>query len=48
MIDSLSGKTYKGKARISEDGKRLTLRGYIGVSLLGRSLVWIRANGPTP
>ena len=48
MIDSLSGKTYKGKARISEDGKRLTLRGYIGASLLGRSLVWIRANGPTP
>ncbi|MEF9957147.1 MAG: DUF2147 domain-containing protein, partial [Acinetobacter sp.] len=48
VLDSLTGKTYKGKARISTDGKRLTLRGYVGVSLLGRSVVWIRTNSANP
>jgi hypothetical protein len=48
VLDSLTGKTYKGKARISADGKRLTLRGYVGVSLLGRSVVWIRTDSANP
>ena len=32
----------KCKAKLSANGKRLTMRGYIGVSALGRSTTWIR------
>ncbi|TCB67183.1 DUF2147 domain-containing protein [Acinetobacter sp. ANC 4178] len=42
IIDPLSGKIYSTKAKMSANGKRLTLRGYIGVSALGRSQTWIR------
>ena len=44
VLDPLSGNTYKGKAKLSENGKRLTMRGYVGISALGRSTTWIRAN----
>ena len=37
VLDPLSGNVYKGKAKLSANGKRLTMRGYIGVSALGRS-----------
>lgn len=39
--DPESGKTYKCKMSIAEDGS-LYVRGYIGVSLLGRTTVWQR------
>ena len=42
VIDPLSGKLYDAKVRLSSNGKRLTLRGYVGVSALGRSQTWIR------
>jgi uncharacterized protein (DUF2147 family) len=42
ILDPLSGKTYRMKARLSADGRRLTIRGYVGVSLLGRSQTWMR------
>ena len=42
VIDPLSGKVYDAKVRINANGKRLTLRGYMGVSALGRSQTWIR------
>ena len=41
VIDPLSGKIYSGKAKLNPTGKRLTLRGYVGVSALGRSQTWI-------
>jgi len=41
-IDPLSGKIYDTKVRLNASGKRLTLRGYMGVSALGRSQTWIR------
>lgn len=44
ILDPLSGNIYKGKAKISTTGKRLTLRGYVGVSALGRNTTWIRAD----
>ncbi|TEU28605.1 DUF2147 domain-containing protein [Alkanindiges illinoisensis] len=28
----------------SDDGRRLKLRGYVGTSVLGRTVVWIRAD----
>ena len=37
-----NGKTYKLKGELA--GNQLKLRGYIGISALGRNQVWIRAN----
>jgi len=44
IIDPLTGKIYSMKAKLSANGNRLSLRGYIGVSVLGRSQTWIREN----
>lgn len=43
IIDPLSGKIYSMSAKLSANGKRLQMRGYIGVSAIGRSQTWIRA-----
>ena len=42
ILDPLSGKTYSMKAKLSANGKRLQMRGYVGVSALGRSQTWIK------
>lgn len=42
VIDPLTGKIYSANARLNATGKRLTLRGYIGISAIGRSQTWIR------
>lgn len=42
IIDPLTGKIYSAKAKLNNTGKRLTLRGYIGISAIGRSQTWIR------
>lgn len=42
VVDSETGNTYKGKIKIHPNGKKITLRGYIGVSVLGRSQTWIK------
>ena len=48
LLEPKSGKIYKGKANLSADGKRLRLRGYVGVSALGRTQVWIRTDKANP
>ena len=42
IIDPLSGNIYSLKAKLSPNGKRLNLRGYVGISALGRSQTWIK------
>jgi uncharacterized protein (DUF2147 family) len=42
ILDPKSGRIYSCKITLSEDNKRLTVRGYIGISLLGRSQYWLR------
>ena len=42
VLDPISGKIYRGKARLSANNKRLTLRGYVGVSVIGRSVTWVK------
>ncbi|ENW06025.1 DUF2147 domain-containing protein [Acinetobacter beijerinckii] len=44
IIDPKNGKTYKLKAEIIDGGKKLKLRGYIGVAALGRNQTWVRTN----
>ena len=41
-LDPLSGKIYSSKAKLSVDGRRLSMRGYVGISALGRSQTWLR------
>ncbi|MDR5750899.1 MULTISPECIES: DUF2147 domain-containing protein [unclassified Caballeronia] len=42
ILDPESGKLYKCKMHLEEGGQKLVVRGFIGVSLLGRSQTWIR------
>ena len=44
ILDPQSGKTYKLKGNLADGGKKLQLRGFIGVAALGRNQTWIRAN----
>lgn len=42
ILDPDTGFLYRCKFRMMENGAKMTLRGYLGVSLLGRSQIWIR------
>ena len=48
VLEPTSGRIYKGKAVVSGEGKRLRMRGYMGVSALGRTVVWIRTDSANP
>ena len=42
ILDPDNGKTYKCKMKLNEAGDKLEVRGFIGVSLFGRSQTWVR------
>ncbi len=42
ILDPENGKTYKCKVWLEDKGNKLHVRGFIGVSLLGRTQVWVR------
>ena len=42
ILDPNNGKVYKSKLEVADGGKKLKVRGYIGVPLLGRSQTWER------
>jgi uncharacterized protein (DUF2147 family) len=42
ILDPESGKVYRCKVTLDPTGQRLTVRGYIGISLFGRSQTWRR------
>jgi uncharacterized protein (DUF2147 family) len=46
LYDPESGKTYSGS--MTRVGDKLNLRGYIGLSLFGRSEIWTRAPANIP
>ena len=42
ILDPGSGRIYDCIAKLNKSGKQLRLRGYIGISAIGRSQTWIR------
>jgi uncharacterized protein (DUF2147 family) len=44
ILDPETGSVYRCSLRLEEEGSRLIVRGYIGLSLFGRSQTWLRAD----
>lgn len=42
ILDPDNGKVYRSNVRLIDSGKKLSVRGYIGVPMLGRSQTWLR------
>lgn len=43
ILDPDNGSTYRCLLRPAEGGQKLKVRGYLGISLLGRTQIWERA-----
>ena len=42
ILDPNNGKVYRSQMRLTEGGRKLEVRGYIGAPLLGRTQTWVR------
>ncbi|MBN3855116.1 MULTISPECIES: DUF2147 domain-containing protein [unclassified Paraburkholderia] len=42
ILDPENGKIYRCKMHTEDGGQKLVVRGYMGISLLGRSQTWVR------
>jgi uncharacterized protein (DUF2147 family) len=42
ILDPNNGKTYKCNLSLADGGKKLEVRGFIGMPLLGRTQTWVR------
>ncbi len=42
ILDPNNGKVYKSKLELTDGGRKLKMRGYIGMPMLGRTQTWIR------
>jgi uncharacterized protein (DUF2147 family) len=42
ILDPNNGKIYKSKLSVHDGGKKVEVRGYVGVPMFGRSQVWLR------
>lgn len=44
VLDPDTGRTYKASLRVTDAGRRLVIRGYLGISLFGGSQTWKRVD----
>jgi uncharacterized protein (DUF2147 family) len=44
ILDPDEGRTYRCTAMLLDGGRKLEVRGYVGLPLLGRSQIWVRGN----
>jgi hypothetical protein len=42
ILDPRDGSVYNSKMEVTEDGRKLKLRGYVGIPLFGQTQVWKR------
>ncbi|HEY8608739.1 MAG TPA: DUF2147 domain-containing protein [Noviherbaspirillum sp.] len=42
ILDPASGKVYKSKMSLADGGRKLDVRGYVGVPMFGRTQTWVR------
>lgn len=42
ILDPDNGSTYRSKVKLVDNGQKLSVRGYIGVPVLGRTQTWVR------
>ncbi len=42
ILDPDTGSVYKCKFKLTSNGNKLVMRGFLGISLLGRTQTWIR------
>jgi uncharacterized protein (DUF2147 family) len=42
ILDPANGKVYRARMKLVDGGSKLDVRGYIGISLLGRTQTWLR------
>lgn len=43
ILDPLHDRAYRVNMRLAEEGKKLRVRGYIGIPLFGRTQYWVRS-----
>jgi uncharacterized protein (DUF2147 family) len=43
VLDPDTGKIYSCEMSMTEDGKKLKVRGYLGIPLFGSTQIWVRA-----
>lgn len=44
ILDPDTGSTYSSKLKVTNNGQKLSLRGYIGLPVIGRTQTWVREN----
>lgn len=46
ILDPEKGKVYGAKLSLADGGQKLKVRGYLGISMLGRTQTWLREENP--
>ena len=44
LVEPKTGSIYNGRGHLTSDGRKLYMRGFLGVAALGRTQVWLRVN----
>ena len=44
ILDPENGNVYRARLTLKEDGRRLEIRGYVGIPLFGRTQTWFKAD----